>query len=143
MAFGDEIIKISGLGGFFKSPASKGTSSAFRTAKYFFSPKAGADKWDKFLRAVKNPDFVNALTSNPLADTDLITHTNSMHDLANGKTVGLVESSRLNGQKYEVRETSFGLACTCPDWRFHGSLDHSYRCKHILAYLAGKRRAED
>jgi len=35
------------------------------------------------------------------------------------------------------------LGCTCPDWRYVGTMKPKYKCKHILAYEAGKVKAED
>jgi hypothetical protein len=134
MAFRDELSKISSQ-----------TGNLNRRAKsrvdYHFSPKAGEDRWVKFLRNVQDPRFVEQLSKRPEADETLIQHAQGLHDLSVGKTVGKVYSSRLPGRSYEIKDIPKGLGCTCPDWRFNGSIKPGYECKHIRAHEAGKVKA--
>ena len=110
---------------------------------YHFSPKAGPDKWDKLVRNARSPEFVQALEQHPDADPKLIQHARSMHDLSRGKTLGKIRSTRLVGRSYEIRKTPEGMACTCPDWRFVGSVTPGYECKHIEAFKGGRTEADD
>lgn len=117
-------------------------SKAQRRADYHFSPKAGPEKWDKFIKNVRSKDFVRLIQDNPLADEKLKAHAESLHALSRSKPVGKIESARLPGMKYEIRKLPGGdLGCTCPDWRFVGSLNPGYECKHIRAFKEGKTKA--
>jgi len=152
-AFQDELAKTAGLGDLWdkvlnlfplgrlakkkKDPKTK----ADLLAEYHFSPKAGDDRWDKFAKNVRDPKYLASLTKHPMADEKLVQHAKAMHDMARGATVGKVQSSRLPGRSYEIKEIPSGLACTCPDWRFKGSVTPGYECKHIRAHTAGKARA--
>jgi hypothetical protein len=146
-AFSDELCKIAGLRdaweGFldrFRGEDRK----AKRRVEYHFSTKAGPDRWDKFVGNVKSPAFARQVMAHPLADEKLVMHTQSMHDLANAPTVGKILSSRLPGKSYEVKELPIGrLGCTCADWRFRGSVNPAYECKHIKAFREGKAKADD
>lgn len=144
-AFEDELCKIAGwrdLWERFTDIFRSHDSKVNRRVDYHFSPAAGVDKWDKFVRNVEDPDFVNKIVRHPDSDAKLIQHAQSMHDLSQGKTVAKIQSSRLPGRTYEIRKVPGGLACTCPDWRFKGSINPGYECKHIQAYKAGKERAD-
>jgi hypothetical protein len=133
VAFMDEMVKISAIGG---------TGKAKKRVTYHFSPKAGPDKWDKFLRNVRSQRFIDLLTEHPDADETLAQHAKAMHALSRGKTVGKVYSVRLGGRSYEIKETSGGdLACTCSDWRYKGSVNPNHQCKHIRAHKAGEIKA--
>lgn len=144
-AFQDELTKIAGIGDIWQSfldvfrPEDKRVQ---RKVDYQFSPKAGADKWDKLVKNVHNQKFVDQLAKHPEADETLAQHAQSMHDLAKGKTVGKIKSSRLPGRSYEVKKIGGGMGCTCPDWRFKGSVNPGYECKHIRAHKLGKVRAD-
>jgi hypothetical protein len=145
-AFRDELCKIAGwkdlwnkFTDFFRTQDAR----VNRRVDYHFSPQAGPDKWNKFIRNVEDPEFVNKIVRHPDADAKLIQHAKSMHDLTQGKTVGVIKSSRLPGKTYEIRKVPGGLACTCPDWRFKGSINPGYECKHIKAYQEGKKVADD
>jgi len=137
-AFEDEITKIAGLRelwrrvtDFFRPKEER----VQRKVDYFFSPRAGADKWTKLLTQVKDPTFVDAFVRNPLADDKLRMHVQSMHSLAKGKPVSKIKSKSLPGKTYEVRELSGGgLGCQCNDWKFRGSVNPGYECKHIKEY---------
>lgn len=156
-AFHDELTKMAGLGElwqkilhFFHSSTTLGKAfkkeepqktKADLLADYHFSPKAGDDKWDKFVKNVRDPKFVEAIAAHPQADRQLVQHAKSMYEMSRGPTVGKVQSSRLPGRSYEVKKIPGGLACTCPDWRFKGSVNPGYECKHIKAHRAGKAKA--
>lgn len=144
-SFGDELEKI----GFFnelwtriRKAFSNEDEKTKQRVDYFFSPKAGPDKWDKFSLNVGSQAFVDQLASHPGADPTLVQHAQALHNLAKGKTVGKIYSSTLPGKSYEIKETAQGTACTCPDWRFVGTLTPGYKCKHIKAHEAGLARAE-
>lgn len=138
LAFGDELRKIAGIFPW-------GREEKVKTrVNYHFSPKAGSDRWDKFLKNVSDPQFLKQFVRHPDADDDLVQHARSLHNLSKAKTVGKVYSSRLPGRSYEVRELQDGnYGCTCPDWRYVGTLQPGYECKHIRALKAGRVKAED
>jgi hypothetical protein len=148
-AFGDELSKISDARGWwgsmielFKSRPKKPEEPKIdKLVDYHFSPRAGADKWDKFLKNIRSSGFARAIATHPQADAKLIQHVKSMHRMSRGATVGKVQSSRLPGRSYEIRDISEGLACTCPDWRFKGSVQPGRECKHIKAHRAGKAKS--
>ena len=143
-AFGDELNKIAGVGnlwGKFTGVFRAHDAKIERRVDYHFSPKAGPDKWDKFTKNVEDPDFVSKVTEHPESDAKLVQHAKSLHDLSKGKTVGKIQSSRLPGRTYEVKSVPGGMACTCPDWRFKGSVNMGYECKHIQAHKAGQVKA--
>ena len=143
-AFEDELSKIAGLGDLWQSFLdvfrSKDTK-AKRRVEYHFSPKAGPDKWNKLIKNVRDDKFLKQLAKHPDSDEKLILHAKSMRDLSKGTPVGKIRSSRLAGQTYEIKKTPGGLACTCPDWRFKGSVNPGYQCKHIRAFKQGKTKA--
>ncbi len=115
---------------------------AKRRVEYHFSPKAGSDKWNKFAKNIRDPNFVERLSKHPDADSTLITHAKALHGLSRSPTVGKIKSSRLPGRTYEIRDLGGGnLGCTCNDWRFKGSLSPGYECKHIRAHKQGKAQA--
>lgn len=155
-AFHDELEKIAGIGDLWRkildfSPLGrlfnrklapeKEKTKATLMAEYHFSPKAGDDRWDKFSKNVRDPKFVEALAEHPQSDEKLVQHAKAMYEMSRGPTVGKIQSSRLPGRSYEIKKVPGGLACTCPDWRFKGSVNPGYECKHIRAHHAGKAKA--
>lgn len=141
-AFGDELAKIAGVltdlvVGLAKMPSSREQARV----DSFFSPKAGRDKWDRLVRWSQSPDFVRELNTRPEADKKLVMHALSMHQLQLGRPLGKVRSSTTPGKSYEIRELPRGVGCTCPDWRYKGSVNPGYQCKHIRAYEEGKAKA--
>lgn len=133
-AFTDELVKIAVVAG---------SQKVERRVDYLFSPKAGPDKWAKFLKHVRSPAYAERVAERA-GDAKLVRHAQSMHGLAKGKTLGKVQSARLPGRSYEVRRMKDGrLGCTCPDWRFVGSVDVDHDCKHIRAFRAGKSKVDD
>jgi hypothetical protein len=144
IAFSDELTKIAGLRDvwqnfldLFRGPGDK----AQRRVEYHFSPKAGTDRWRKFVRNVRDPSFIDQLAKHPDSDPKLLQHAKAMHELSRGTPVDKIQSARLPGRSYEIRGTASALACTCPDWRFKGSVNPGYECKHILAHRQGQVRA--
>lgn len=144
-AFEDEMSKIAGFKDLWQSvldlfrPAD---ARVQRKVGYFFSPKAGKDKWDKLLAGARDKKFVDGIVSSPFADDRLIEHVKSLHDLARGKPVAKIQSDTAPGKSYEVRELGNGqYGCQCGDWRYKGSVRSGYQCKHIRAHLEGKSRA--
>ena len=148
-AFADELEKISALSfkglwskftGLFDSPEERKTKSK---VDYHFSPRAGLDKWNKFSKNVRDKKFLQRLSQHPDADPKLVQHAKGMHELSRGTTINKIQSSASPGATYEIRKTPTGFACTCNDWRFKGSVNPGYDCKHIKAHKAGKVKAED
>jgi len=134
-AFTDELVKISVV------PSSRKVE---RRVDYLFSPKAGPEKWNKFLKHVRSPDYAEHVVDRASSDPKLVRHAQAMHGLSRGRTLGKVQSARLPGRSYEVRKMKDGrLGCTCPDWRFVGSVNPEYDCKHIKAFRAGKSKVDD
>lgn len=134
-AFADEFIKISVVAR---------ERKVDRKVDYLFSSKAGPDKWDKFVKHVRSPVYAEKVVDRASSDPKLVRHTQSMHGLSRGKTLGKIKSSRLPGRTYEVKKMKDGrLGCSCPDWRFKGSVNPGHDCKHIKAFRAGKVRADD
>lgn len=145
-AFSDELVKIAGLRDIWQRFIDLFRTEDEKTQRrvnYHFSPKAGKDKWDKLVRNANDPKFVSSLSKHPDADPTLIQHAKSMGELSRSPPVGKIQSSRIPGQSYEIRQLpGGGLGCTGPDWRFKGSITPGYECKHIKAYRAGKLRAD-
>ena len=144
-AFADELDKIAGVGDWwrrftdvFRSRDEKNK----RRVDYHFSPKAGPDKWKKLVRNAQDPAFAEQFARHPESTDKDTLHVQRMGELGRARTVAKIKSSRLPGRSYEIREVSGGLACTCPDWRFKGSIDPNYECKHIKAHRAGKVKAD-
>lgn len=143
-AFEDELEKISGVRDLWQRFLDLFRSQGARVQRrldYHFSPSAGTDKWDKLVRNSGDVDFVKALAKHELADDKLVLHSQSMHDLSKGKPVGKIQSSTRPGKSYEIRSIPSGLGCQCNDWRYKGSVNPGYECKHIRAHRAGKVRA--
>jgi len=133
-AFLDELSKIAAIMGIEQSRSR-------RRLDYFFSPKTGRERWDKFDKFVQSPVFVDMLSRHPGADDKLLQYASMLHLLAKSKPVGKVESEQGSGKTYEIRNLPTGdLACTCNDWKFVGTKTPGYACKHILAYRAGRGR---
>ncbi len=143
-AFGDELVKISDIKDWWNkfTDLFRGQDEKVqRRIDYHFSPKAGPDKWTKLVRHAKDPKFVEQFAKHPESSGKDTLHVQRMGELARGRTLAKIQSSRLPGRSYEVRAIPGGFACTCPDWRYRGSTNPGYQCKHIRAYEAGKVRA--
>ena len=112
-----------------------------RQLDYHFDPKAGKEKWDKFIRRAADETFVSGVSAHPLSDSTLVRHARGMLRLAKGKPAGKVQSATLPGKSYEIRKIPGNrLACTCNDWRYRGSISPGYKCKHIRAFKSGYRK---
>jgi len=137
-AFADEIEKTAFLGKLWQKVVGMLDSGDEAKQKhrvdYFFSPKAGPDKWTKFDNNIKSKEYLSQVADHPGADKKLIQFANAMHEVANAPTVGKVQSERLGGRSYEIRKIPGGLACTCPDWKYVGSTKPGYECKHVRAH---------
>jgi len=115
---------------------------AKRRTEYLFSPKAGPDKWRNLPRNASSSEFVKRVKAHPDADAKLKMHVQSMHDLSKGRTVTKIKSSTSPGKTYEVKKLpGGGMGCTCNDWRYKGSVNPGYECKHIKAAKAGLTKA--
>jgi len=146
-AFQDELYKIAGIRDMWQQFLDVFRPEEDRKARarvdYHFSPKSGPEKWDKLVRNARDNTFLKYLEKHPDSDDKLVLHAKSMGELSRGQTVGKVWSSRLPGRSYEIKKIPAGLGCTCPDWRFKGSVNPGYQCKHIRAHKKGKVKADD
>lgn len=133
-SFFDELLKIAAEKPDGVSPR------AWRSVEYHFSEKAGPERWNKLVHRASNPMFVSALLKHPSTDPTLAKHIEGLHALAKGQPVAKIRSFTSAGKSYEVRKTVNGHGCTCPDWRFRGSVDPAYECKHIRAAKSGQAR---
>lgn len=147
VAFADEMEKAAFLGKLWRGFLSLIKSDDAEKAKtknrvdYLFSEKAGPEKWDKFQQRIGSPEYLKQVIKHPQADPKLIRHATAMHDMTTGQTLQKVYSQRLPGRSYEIKKMTNGLGCTCPDWRYKGSVTPGYECKHIKAFRAGKSEA--
>jgi hypothetical protein len=116
-------------------------SHAEEDVKEHFSTD-GKDRWDKFVqRASSSDEFVTQLAQNKKADAKLVAHAKALRDLHKGSVLGDVESGTEQGKKYQIKQMGDGrVGCTCSDWRYRGSVDPSYQCKHVRAYQEGKMK---
>lgn len=96
-------------------------------------------KWNSLLpHMIGSKRFVQQVLKQT-DDPKLKTHIQALHDLHHGKVMANVGGS--SGKTYDVRQLPGGnLGCTCQDWRFRGSVDPSYECKHIKAFKEGKTK---
>jgi hypothetical protein len=100
-------------------------------------------KWDQLIVMTADfPEVLRQLAKHPKADDRMVQHVKQMVELNKAPPAGKVESSRVSGTTYEVRDLPGGkLGCTCPDWRFRGLSVAAYECKHIKAFKDGKTKA--
>ena len=92
------------------------------------------DRWDSFADKTKDPSFVKAVQNDPRSDDKLKLHAERLNQLHSGKNVALIQGSR--GKTYQVSKLPTGdYGCTCNDWRYKGSVNPGYRCKHIKEYI--------
>lgn len=130
--FYDEMAKIAAIS----------SASAKRRANYLFSPRASKERWRTVPRNAASEDYVTAIEASDKADDKLKKHVRSMFLLSHGRTVAKVPSSKGGGKTYEVKDLGNGeYGCTCPDWRYRGSVTPGYECKHIRGVKAGKSKA--
>lgn len=131
-SFFDELSKIAAIRGI-ENMRTK------RRLDYFFSPKAGSERWDKFDKFVRSPVFLEGLAAHSGSDDKMLQYAKSLHDLSRAPTEGKVESSKGKGLRYEIKKLPDGrYGCTCNDWKYKGSVDPTHECKHIKAFKAGK-----
>lgn len=143
-AFTEELEKIGGLGAKWEQFKDLFRPEARRAKKdvalHFKSEHPG--KWDDFIEnAAASPQFVKQLARSDRADDKLVLHATSMAQLTNSNVIGQVESQKDSGQQYQIKELPGGrFGCTCNDWRFKGSVNPEYECKHIRAFKEGKMK---
>lgn len=96
-------------------------------------------KWNDFVEnAARSPAFLSAIEKSKKIPEKDVLHAQSMAGLAHGKVVGEIDSSMRSGDKYQIKELPGGqLGCTCGDWRYKGSVNPGYECKHIKAHKKG------
>jgi hypothetical protein len=95
--------------------------------------------WNLFVaRASNSEDFIKQLKRSKKAPEKDLLHAVQMAALDKGPTLGEVESESTPGVKYQVRKLpNDAYGCTCNDWRFKGSVNPDYECKHIIAHRKG------
>lgn len=92
------------------------------------------EKWDTFSNKAKDDSFVKAVKNDPRSDDKLKMHAERLNMLHNGKPLAQISGSK--GNTYTVTKLADGTyACTCNDWKYKGSVDPSYKCKHIKEYI--------
>jgi len=139
----DELEKMAGLRDLwgrvtdlFRSPEA---AQKRRVASHVDKPD-----WNRFVGFSKSKDFVKTLERSGKADKKTVQHAKSMHDLQHAPIVGKVVSKSDSAKKYEVRQLPGGkLGCTCGDWRYKGSVNPGYECKHIKTLKAGKMKTAE
>lgn len=93
--------------------------------------------WDSFADKTKDTSFVKAVKNDPRSNEKLKMHADSLNKLHNGKVVGSVEGTK--SKSYSIINLGDGrYGCTCNDWRYKGSVNPGYKCKHIITYLRNK-----
>lgn len=140
-AFCDELAKIAGITALwdtfkdFFSPESK--KAKFEIAEHFKS--TDSKKWDRFINnAAKSQEFIDQLKKSKKSDEKLVLHAVNMGALKKAPISGEVESQTQSGTKYQVKKLPTGYyGCTCNDWRYKGSVNPGYECKHIKAHKSG------
>jgi hypothetical protein len=139
--FGDELEKIAVLGQLWDQLRDIFDTKKRKAKKDVVQHLKSKDprKWDTFVaNAANSPEFINQLRRNDSVPAKDALHAVSMASLAKGPTVGDVESQSVPGNKYQIRKIpGRKLACTCGDWRYKGSVNPGYECKHIKAHKQG------
>ena len=96
-------------------------------------------KWDSFADKAKDPSFVQAVNNDPRSDDKLKMHAQRLNSMHNGKTLATISGSK--GKSYTVSKMANGdYGCTCGDWKYKGSVNPGYKCKHIREYIIRSKR---
>ena len=96
-----------------------------------------ADKWKNFGDKTKDKSFVQAVKNDPRSSKKLKMHAESLNSMHNSKTVATVKGKR---GSYQIKHMGTGVyGCTCNDWKYKGSVNPGYKCKHIREYIARKK----
>lgn len=91
--------------------------------------------WDEFSDKAKDKSFVKAVNNDPRSDEKLKMHVKRLNEMHEGKQMAQISGS--NGKVYIVSKLPSGdFGCTCNDWRYKGSVNPGYRCKHIKEFIA-------
>ena len=111
-----------------------------RAAQKHVSEHYDSDRpdWNLFVaRAANSPEFIRQLKKGKKPQKDVL-HAVSMAALDQGPTLGTVESEKNPGVQYQIRKLpNDRYGCTCNDWRYKGSVNPGYECKHIKAHREG------
>lgn len=145
LAFGKELCKEAGLGDLwnkFTDMFRGRKAKAQQKADFLLAPNINQElRWKNLPRNAGSLEFVEAINKHKDADQKLRSHVQSMHELTKGKTIGKVESSGGGGKSYEIKLLpSKNYGCTCNDWRYKGTTNPGYKCKHILKFEAGQSK---
>jgi len=97
-------------------------------------------KWDRFVdNATNSTGFLRQLKKSQVPKKDIL-HATNMAALHTSPVVGEVDSDSSSGMRYQIKKLPDGLGCTCNDWRYKGSVNPGYECKHIKAFSLGKTK---
>jgi len=97
------------------------------------------EKWDSFADKAKDSSFVKAVKNDPRSDDKLKMHTERLHEMHKAKPLAQIQGTK--GKTYTVSKIGNGdYSCTCNDWRYKGSVNPGYKCKHIREYIVRSKR---
>ena len=139
-----QMQKHSGIGDYIRSFGDYLTTDGrkqIREAKRFLKSD-DKDKWQELPEKIKNPAFVRQVEASWGTDKKLKTHVKSLSSLQKSRPIARVTGSK--GTQYTIKSLggrSYG--CTCNDWKYKGSVNPGYQCKHIRAYLQGKTKVSE
>lgn len=96
--------------------------------------KESKKHWDEFSDKAKDKDFVKAVNNDPRSDDKLKMHVKRLNEMHEGKPTAQISGSR--GKTYSITKMPSGdFGCTCNDWRYKGSVNPGYKCKHIKEFI--------
>jgi hypothetical protein len=99
----------------------------------------GKESWDNFANKTKDSSFVEAVKKDPRSGEKLKMHVDRLNQMHSGKEVANISGS--GGKSYTVSVLPTGdYGCSCNDWRYKGSVNPGYACKHIKEYKMRKKR---
>lgn len=97
------------------------------------------EKWNSFANSTKDPDFVKAVKNDPRSDDKLKLHAERLNQMHNSPQVANITGT--GGKTYTVTKLPNGdYGCTCNDWRYKGSVNPGYKCKHIKEFIARSKK---
>lgn len=97
------------------------------------------EKWNSFADSAKDPDFVRAVKNDPRSDDKLKLHAERLSQLHNSPQVATITGT--GGKAYTVTKLPNGdYGCTCNDWRYKGSVNPGYKCKHIKEFIVRSKK---
>lgn len=89
--------------------------------------------WSSFLAHARRKSFATTLMADPRTGEKLKLHVDSMNRLLTGKPIAKIQGS--TGEYDIIRLRGGGIGCTCPAWRYKGSVNPGNSdCKHITQW---------